>query len=93
MANATKTTPIRLIFAHGDNADNGLTFIYEIQGGVGKLFVDYKDPVFEKIRFTDEGESRIVWASAEIKRTLGGTRTKEWVQEIHVRRDFQTNKR
>jgi hypothetical protein len=78
--------PIRLIFGISRDNFNGFAVVYERSDGTAGQktvwFSTNKKDLFSKVRFTDTGQSRVVWEVSK------GDQKPE-VTEIVIRRDAQ----
>ena len=93
---ATVECPIRLMFGIGNNWIQGFSVVYEEKDkSVGSLNVWYKsdiDDSLEKVRFIDEGISRVVFEIVTVtKKNLSGEYSinERILKEILIEKDFQ----
>ena len=92
--------PIRLMFGIGNETFQGFSAVFEKKdgtGGIVNVWFNYGDN-FSKVRFIDEGESRVVWTvKKELKEVGGGLFSKPKTEtevvflfkELLIRRDVQ----
>lgn len=78
----TKENEIRMMFGIGNNIRQGFSIVYEgAHDAACSMNIWYDGPLFVRVRFVDEGSSRIVWEefdevvsvfTSKIKKSWGG---------------------
>lgn len=93
--------PIRLMFGIGNNIIQGFSIVYEKPDGAAeRINVWYDHPIFARVQFIGEGESRVIFkefvteqSKSRIGRFLNGgneePKKEMLIDKILIRRDWQ----